>query len=106
LKQTNKELSSKIKVVKEEKGKIKIPYPKFTITRVVDGYVLPFNNKRLDEDDGEDEDDRRYYKKFFKGHNKNYTLKLPKNTLTEGEWKVEVSIGDLVKHSIIINMIK
>lgn len=102
----NKELLIKIKVVKEEKDKIKIPYPKFTITRVSDGYVLPINNKKLDEDDEEDNDDRRYYKKFFKGHNKNYTLKLSKNTLTEGEWKIEVSIGDKLRHSIVINMVK
>ncbi len=102
----NKELSIQIKVVKEEKGKIKIPRPEFTITRVSDGYILPLNNKKLDEDDGEDDEDRKYYKKLFKGHNKNYTFKIPKNTMTEGEWKVEVSLGDKVRHSIIINMVK
>lgn len=102
----NKELPIKIKVVKEEKSKIKIPRPKFTITRISDGYVLPLKDRKVGEDDSEDEDDRRYYIKFLKKHNRNYTLKLPKNTLTEGEWKIEVNLGDVVRHSIIITMVK
>lgn len=102
-----KNLEVKIKVIKDKGAKkIKIPKPEIKITRVSDGYVLPIKDKSTDEDDDEDNDDRKYYKNRHKEHDKNYKWRISKNTLTEGEWKVEVKLGGKVQHSIIINMVK
>ncbi len=103
----NKKLEVKIKVTKD-KGvkKIKIPKATLSITRVSDGYILPLNIKDVDEDDEQDGYDKEKCKKENKEHEKNYEWKITKNSMTEGGWKVEVKLGDKVKHSIFINMVK
>ncbi len=103
----NKKLEVKIKVTKD-KGikKIKIPKASLIITRISDGYILPLNIKDADEDDEQDVYDKEKCKKENKEHEKNYEWKIPKDSMTEGEWKVEVKLGDKVKHSIFINMVK
>lgn len=103
----NKNLNIKIKITKDKDiKKIKIPKAALTITRISDGYVLPLNIKDIYEDDEQDKNDKDRCKRENKDHHKNYEWKIPKNSLTEGEWKIEVKLGDKVKHSININMIK
>jgi hypothetical protein len=74
------------------RNKIPIQHPVLKITRVSDGYI---ENMDCNLDN-----------KCFANHNDHYTFSLPKNTLTEGEWNIEVGIDNGVTHSIIINMVK
>jgi hypothetical protein len=97
---TSKELPIKIRVTSENKKKVPLQHPWLKITRMVDGYNAPINPNIMDEDGVCESDDE-----CFTRHHNRYILKLPKNFLTPGQWKVEVGLDDVIKHSIIINMV-
>ncbi len=97
----NKVLPVRIRVTSASKGKIPLQHPWIKITRVSDGYKASINPNKLDEDGQCDSDDDC----FTKHHNR-YILNIPKNTLTAGDWKIEVGLDNTTIHSIVVTMIK
>ncbi|MEI6400176.1 MAG: right-handed parallel beta-helix repeat-containing protein [bacterium] len=97
----SKVLPIRIRVTSASKGKIPLQKPWIKVTRVSDGYKASINPNKLDEDGDCDSDDEC----FTKHHNR-YILNLPKNTLTAGDWKIQVGLDDTVIHSIVVTMIK